>query len=179
MSEKFARAIPRPVPGAYNPIRDLVQNVAALELLQPSSTIWLVSPWLRDIELLDNRAGAYSAVGPDLPLTRLHLSHILAHVVRSGGQLVIVTRFPRQTRFLIDRLRIQLSEADYEARVRHDQMEALHTKGWLGDAYGIAGSMNFTNNGLWHQDELITFHTDPHELAKLRLEFTRSYGGGA
>ena len=179
MSDKQARAIPRPVPGSHNPIRDLVQNVAVMELIRPSATIWLVSPWLRDIELLDNRTGAYSAVGPELPLTKLRLSHVLAHIVRSSGHLVLFTRNATEGHFVLDRLRSLLPEREFEAHVQSGVRNELHTKGWLGDGYCISGSMNFTNNGLWHQEELLTFHTDPHELGKLQMEFTDCYGGPA
>ena len=42
-------------------IRELLESLFAAELLSPSRCLWLVSPWLTDLELLDNRAGAWSA----------------------------------------------------------------------------------------------------------------------
>ena len=41
---------------ARNEVRELLQSIFVSELLRPSKEIWLVSPWLSDIEVVDDTA---------------------------------------------------------------------------------------------------------------------------
>ena len=40
-------------------IIDLIQSLLVLELIKPSKTIWVGSPWISDIQLFDNRGLQY------------------------------------------------------------------------------------------------------------------------
>lgn len=173
------RDIARPVPGLVKSVRNLVENVAAMELLQPSSVIWLVSPAIRDIEVLDNRAGAYRAAGPDLPLTRLRLSRILARAVASGGRLMLYTHQLSESRFLMEQLKGLLPARDLAERVICGERDLLPTVGWLGDDYCLTGSMNFAHADLWHRDDKMTMQTCPQRVEQLRRQFSQSYGAPA
>lgn len=42
---------------AAREIEVLVQNLLVLEMLAPSQDLWVVSAWVSDIEVIDNRAG--------------------------------------------------------------------------------------------------------------------------
>ncbi len=44
-------------------VRELLETVLVSELIMPSPTIWLVSPWITDLEILDNRSAAFSING--------------------------------------------------------------------------------------------------------------------
>ena len=46
-------------------IQELITLMMVGELLDPGSTVWIVSPWISDVPLLDNRAGSFDAVNPE------------------------------------------------------------------------------------------------------------------
>src|SRR6185295_9649576 len=87
-----ARLIHKTASRARNEARELLELIFAAELLQPSSCLWIVSPWLRDIPVLDNRNGAYLALGPDLPRTEVRLTRALRELVLRGTRLIIASR---------------------------------------------------------------------------------------
>ena len=46
-----------------NVMREVLQLIFASELIQPSRCLWLVSPWLRNIPILDNSLGDHLKTG--------------------------------------------------------------------------------------------------------------------
>ena len=57
-------------------------------------------------------------------------------------------------------------------------VEELHLKGILGDGYYLAGSMNFTYNGITINEEAVTYETSAEAIAEQKLIFTNRWGGG-
>ncbi|MEH2096321.1 MULTISPECIES: hypothetical protein [unclassified Nostoc] len=55
--------------------------------------------------------------------------------------------------------------------------EELHAKGILGDGYYLAGSMNFTYNGITINEKVVTYETSPEAIAEQQLIFTNRWGG--
>ncbi|MEH2197457.1 phospholipase D-like domain-containing protein [Nostoc sp.] len=55
--------------------------------------------------------------------------------------------------------------------------EELHAKSILGDGYYLAGSMNFTYNGITINEEVVTYETSPEAIAEQQLIFTNRWGG--
>ena len=45
-------------------IRELLELLFTAELLLPSRCLWIISPWLSDLDLLDNRSDAFSSLDP-------------------------------------------------------------------------------------------------------------------
>lgn len=158
---------------ARNGARELLQIIFASELLKPSRCLWIVSPWLRDIPVLDNTTGAFLFLCPDFPLTDIRLSRVLRELVGRGTTLVIATRSDAGNQQVIEGLK-GLDRPD--AIFFHERPE-LHAKGIVGDRYSLVGSMNFTYNGLERLTEMLVFETDEGSLEQLRLAFRREYGG--
>jgi len=73
-------------------IIELIQSTLALELFQPSKTLWLGSAWISDIPILNNRAFQFSSLEPDWPAEMISLSSVLLAIARRGTQLIIITR---------------------------------------------------------------------------------------
>ena len=48
----------------FSQIPVLLQALFSAELLVPSRRLWLVSPWISDIPILDNTAAGFSMLGP-------------------------------------------------------------------------------------------------------------------
>ena len=159
-----------------NAVRELLQVIFASELLTPSRCLWIVSPWLRDVPVLDNRAGSFLSLCPDFPKTEIRLSRILRELVSRGTQLVVATRPDAGNRQVIDGLGDILGLRD--SLTFHERAD-LHARGIVGDRYSLIGSMNLTYNGLDYLTEMLIFQTERDQVEQLRLAFLQEYGGVA
>ena len=163
---------------AKNEVRELLQALFVAELLAPSRCMWLVSPWLRDLPVVDNTSAEFQALDPDWSRRPILLSEVLLGIARRGATVVVATRpGDDTTAYLANTLEQRTLDAGVAGQLRVIRRENLHAKGLLGDTYCLSGSMNFTFSGVNYSDELLTFQTDPHEVHALRLMFEREYGG--
>lgn len=177
MSRSETRVIFRTSGAAQHEIRELLASLLVAELISPSERLWLVSPWLRDVLLLDNRSAAFRGVGPGWARRELGLFDVLSELMRRGSKLTVVTRpGDGNERALADLVRIVGTRPAAE-RLRMDTRPDLHAKGLLGDDYCLSGSMNFTRNGIENLDEMVTYTTNPEQIGALRIEFDLEYGG--
>ena len=160
---------------ARNSARELLQLIFVSELLMPSRCLWIVSPWLRDVPVLDNTTGSFLFLCPDFPRSEVRLSRVLRELVERGTTVVIATRADAGNRQVVDELE-GVSRAD--AVIFHERSE-LHAKGIVGDRYSLIGSMNLTFNGLERLTEMLVFQNDRGSVEQLRLAFRREYGGVA
>ena len=158
-------------------IRDLLAGAFASELIAPSRCLWLVSPWLRDIEVLDNRSAAFRGVGPTWGRRTVRLYEALAALAERGSSLVVATRSSDDGKRAIDELRRRLAEAQVDDRLSAVSRPELHAKGLLADGFCISGSMNFTHHGVQHAEEMIRYETAAERVAELRVAFRAEYGG--
>src|SRR5205823_11740732 len=134
--------------------------------------LWLVSAWLRDIPVLDNRAGAYAALAPDFARVEVRLSRVLSELIARGTRVVLATRPSPDGGIVADALR----SAGHGDRILVRELPELHVKGLVGDSYALIGSMNLTHNGIANLTELLQFETDRAHVATLRTEFRTAYG---
>lgn len=153
--------------------RELLQSIFASELVSPSRCLWIVSPWLRDIPVLDNTSGTFTSLGSDFPKSFVRLSQVLRELVVRGSAVVIATRKESGNRQVMD----ALGSVSAETSVTFRERDVLHAKGLVGDAYSLTGSMNLTYNGLERLDEMLLFETRRSEVEELRLAFHNEYGG--
>jgi phosphatidylserine/phosphatidylglycerophosphate/cardiolipin synthase-like enzyme len=158
---------------ARNAVRELLQIVFAAELLAPSRSLWLVSPWIRDIPVLDNTTGSFLSLCPDFPLTEVRLSLVLRQLLARGSRVVIATRPDPGNTQVYDSLR---GIGPVDGLIFHERAE-LHAKGIVADAFCLIGSMNLTYNGLDRLTEMLIFETNRPAVEQLRLSFQREYGG--
>jgi hypothetical protein len=154
-------------------VPDLLQALFVAELLQPSRCLWLVSPWISDIPVLDNRAGGFSSLEPGWPRAGVRLSQVLHRLLRQGTAVVIASRPLEHNRALRERLQGEAAGLPLAL----PQAEELHAKGILGDGYFLSGSMNFTSNGITLNEEVLTYITDPAEVARQHVLFQDRWGG--
>jgi len=154
-------------------VADLLQNIFAAEVVAPSRCLWLVSPWISDIVILDNRANSFSTVAREWSRTRTRLSAVLSYLIHRGAGVVIATRPDEHNTDFLARLRASVGETD---RLRVHQTHALHEKGVLGDRFYFSGSMNLTHNGITFNEEVLHFFTDPQTVAATRHAFVHRWG---
>jgi phosphatidylserine/phosphatidylglycerophosphate/cardiolipin synthase-like enzyme len=176
MNILFRRIFKTQTTGATT-IQELLQSMFVSEVLQPSEEIWIVSPWISNVVLIDNRTGNFDALNPEWGRREIRLAEVLATLMARGTMVQIVTRGEASN----DAFRTRIGELAHEhgldeqvSVLIHNQ---LHTKGILLGGCLLMGSMNLTYNGMVINDEWVEFSIDPQELARTRLEF-RHYGVG-
>ena len=159
-------------------VRELLESLFAIELLDPGEEIWLVSPWISDIPVLDNRAGSYSGLEPSWPKRHLTLAELLAFALRTQPQcrLYIVTRPGEHTARFCERLRTIIALDGNSDRLNlDDRRPELHTKGLVTARFALNGSMNFTYNGVEALDETVQLEISPTRVAQFRLNLHGHY----
>lgn len=152
-------------------IRELLQSMFLGELLRTGKTAWIVSPWVSNVVLLDNRSGNFDALNPEWGRREIRLSDALLSLLTRGRQVVIVTRdVGSNVKFMNDFCEMADQHMVLE-QVEVVVRDNLHTKGILFSESLLLGSMNLTFTGLEINDEWIQFSTDSEDLARTRLEF--------
>lgn len=157
---------------------DLLAGLFSAELCLASRCLWLVSPWVSDVELLDNSAGTFGS------LTRfgkrpVRLAEVLIALASSGTHIVVGTTADEHNKRFLERLRLLADDL----RVSHlittsiDASNKLHTKALTGDDFALAGSMNITFNGIQVREELVDLRTDDAYVAQARMDAFDRFGG--
>ena len=162
---------------SQNLIRELLQLMFLGELLAPDrDRAWLVSPWISNVVLFDNRAGGFNAVNPDWGSREIRLVEIAVDLMARGTPLGIATSFDQHNSALIDAISDAAAEAGLSDKLMIVRRQHLHTKGVLLKRGLLSGSMNMTYNGLELNDEMVIYDTNLKTLAEARLNF-ESYAG--
>jgi hypothetical protein len=156
---------------------DFLSSIFVRELINPSSCLWIVSPWITDIPLIDNRFGSFPFLD-FLGRKRITMSQVLIELVRRDSQIVVGTRVdPKNFRFL-ESLRKHQTEFDNRIVLfEQDESERLHDKAMCGDDFLISGSMNFTFAGAILNQENIRLDTDPQIISETRIDLSERFGG--
>jgi hypothetical protein len=157
-------------------VRDLLQAVFATELMAPSRCLWLISPWVTDIFVIDNRALSFIALEPSWGQGQVRLSQALLKLLDLGTTIHLATRPDTVTQRFAAQLRSLVAGWEQPPLHIHESSE-LHEKGILGDTYYLSGSMNFTYHGITLNEEAINFYTDPSVVAQHRITFINRWGG--
>lgn len=154
-------------------VADVLQTVLVAELLAPSTALWLVSPWISDIPVLDNRDGAISNMGYDWAYRLILLSEVLPDILDADTRVTVVLRGENENLTFRSRL-AGLSDA-YPKSLRVIESEDVHEKGLLTDHALVAGSMNFTFSGRAHNVEALLLDTNDQRINQVHLELSQTY----
>lgn len=162
---------------SQNLIRELLQMMFLGELLAPGGArVWLVSPWISNIVLFDNRAGGFGTVNPEWRNREIRLIEVLSDVMIRGTDLAVATSFDAHNEPLISALTMAAEEAGVKEKLCIVRRQHLHIKGILLKRGLLTGSMNITYNGLEVNDEMVVYDTSANNLAEARINF-ESYLG--
>jgi phosphatidylserine/phosphatidylglycerophosphate/cardiolipin synthase-like enzyme len=173
MSEAFAsRRIFKSAVTSQNLIRELLQLMLLGELMAPGGArVWLVSPWISDVVILDNRAAGFNAVNPEWGAREIRLVEIAVQLMARGCPLGLATSLDKHNELFLDALTDAAAEAGVADKLSVVRRENLHTKGILLRRGLLTGSMNITYRGLELNDEAVTYDTTPQSLAQARISF--------
>lgn len=166
------RRIFRSAATSQDVVRELLQIMWLAELMAPSDEVWLVSPWLSDFVLLDNRSGRFDSVNPQWQRREIRLVDYTTQLMTAGARVVVVTRPDQHNLTFLGRIQDRAKESALEENLEVLQRERLHTKGILTSGGILMGSMNLTYSGLELNEESVYYETSPEAIAKARVEFS-------
>ena len=72
-------------------VLDLLAALLALEVVRPSRCLWLASPWVTDLPIIDNRFGDFPALDP-VGRRKVTLSEVLVAIACESATVVVATR---------------------------------------------------------------------------------------
>ncbi len=175
------RVIRRAADQSRAAVSDLLEAVLVAELTAPGTRLLVVSPWITDFPVVDNRAGRFSQLDPQWGATRIRLSSVLRSLLLRGVELKVACRPGTREDEFIDRLRVAAGTDgtnDLLVLQRHDDVlrERGHEKALVADSWALHGSMNFTYSGVELNGELVTFTTDVPTVATVRSELEPIFG---
>lgn len=157
---------------SQNLIRELLQLMLLGELLAPGGErAWLVSPWISNILLFDNRAGGFGSVNPEWGNREVRLVEVAVNLIARGTPLGIATSFDDHNDAFIATVSEAAEEAGLSDQLLVVKRQRLHTKGVLLKRGLLTGSMNLTYSGLELNDEMVVYDTNTKTLAEARLNF--------
>ena len=156
-------------------IQELLQTMFVAEILLPGEDVWIVSPWISNVVLVDNRSGNFDALNPEWGRREIRLADVLVTLMSHGTRAHIVTRNESSNDSFRTRILDLANENDLQDFLTVRIHNQLHTKGILLTRSLLMGSMNLTHNGMTINDEWVEFSLDPSDLSRTRLEFGR-YG---
>ncbi|MEX2375169.1 MAG: protein DpdJ [Dehalococcoidia bacterium] len=150
-------------------VADVLHAVFASELIQPSAPLWIVSAWLSDVTVLDNRGGELLSIAPALPIRHVRLVETITELVSRGGDVRVVVRDDPHNRPVVSRLRA-LEERTTAGRISVAVRRDLHDKIIATRRLLVEGSMNLTHRGAAVNEEGVRLVADPADVSQQRLE---------
>jgi hypothetical protein len=153
--------------GKSSQLIDILSSIFALELFAPSKKIYLFSPWITDVSLLNNAYGQYRSLIPESDQPIIRLSSLLNVLSGRGSNICILTRPEgKNTGIFLARLG-ELIQWKYNPN--------LHEKILITDHFYFRGSMNFTYSGINLNDEHSELSTDLSYVSQAFIEAKRSW----
>ena len=153
-------------------VNDLVQVLLISELLDPSSELLVLSPWISDIVVIDNSAGQFKSLLPGMPARPIRFTEVLNELARRGTRVRLVIRDDDKNAVVRAQIEdVPTSGSRPEVVIR----DILHDKGILSDCFHVHGSMNFTYFGQAVNEEGVTVTSDPDSIARARLDYQRRF----
>lgn len=152
-------------------IQELLQSMFVAEMLISNGELWIVSPWISNVVLIDNRSGNFDSLNPEWGRREVRLVDVLIALMIRGTVVRIITRSDETNRAFVGKLSDTASQLALDGQVSITVREQLHTKGVLLSNSLLMGSMNLTYNGMVINDEWVEFSLDQEDLARTRLEF--------
>lgn len=167
-----SRRIFKSLATSQNLVRELLQMMLLAEIVSPGDQrAWLVSPWISNVVVFDNRAGGFASINPAWGEREIRLTEVALHLMARGTRLGIATNLDGHNDAFLDAIRAGAEEAGLSEKLLIVRRQNLHVKGILLKRGLLTGSMNLTYNGLELNDETVVFDTASSAVAQARLNF--------
>jgi hypothetical protein len=172
--------------GAQPALMSALQQLFVAEMLRPSSSVWLISPWISDLEVIDNSTYGFQHLAPEWPLGGVRLSTVLAALLERQVAVQVVTRpmppaYRRQdahnaTQRFVQELKRQAPEGAQLLVIRDKYDAREHSKGILTERVMMHGSMNLTYSGVRINGEHVRLTRDSDEISEAYLACIDRWG---
>jgi hypothetical protein len=157
-------------------LSDLLQALFSIELMHPSAVVTLVSAWVSDVNVIDNRDGSFA--GLNLPTRQIRLPEVLGRLAESGANVFVACNEDVHNQLFAEILKEEARRRGCLERVHVRVTANLHIKGLATDSFHLAGSMNFTHNGINVLGEEVTLRLDFDEVERAQIEYHGLYFAG-
>lgn len=154
-------------------IPDLLQTIFVSEMIAPSACLWIVSPWISDIPIINNTTNSFQYLDTSWGRTQVRFSQVIKSLADLDTTIHVATRPDTHNQSFIDRLKESIKKDKIHIHI----VDILHEKGIVGDSFYLGGSMNFTHNGITFNEEAVIYDTDQQIVAGRRLIFKDHWGG--
>ena len=154
---------------------EFLQSLFVAELICPSSQMWISSPWVNDVNLIDNTARQFGSLVPAWPTTMIRLSSVLGALIERGVKITAIVNYDVQNNEFVDRLQ-RMKDELLTDDLRIIRTRDVHEKGIVSDHFTIDGSMNFTFRGIHINQEYLGYRCDPELVFQRRLVLEERWG---
>ncbi|MGW4580327.1 hypothetical protein KI427_09130 [Rhodococcus ruber] len=152
---------------------DVVQSLFVSEILSPSKDVWLLSPWISDIPVIDNRAGAFTGMLPEMTVRMILLTDALIELAKRGSRVHVVVRPDARNMKVTEKL---AAAAETNEFIKVLEKKNLHEKALLTSRFHLHGSMNFTHYGREVNEEALVLDTDADNISRANLDYHERFG---
>ena len=152
-------------------IKEVLGSTLAGLILSPQE-IWLVTAWISDFDLLDNRSGNWNYLHAGWGNRFISFIELLEVAVISGCKLSLIVKKSEVNEPAIKKICNNLNNhKNFKLGITDD----LHIKGLLTESCFMRGSMNFTFSGANRNEELVDFSREQTTIFDARIEFKNTY----
>ncbi|MFD6677672.1 phospholipase D-like domain-containing protein DpdK [Rhodococcus zopfii] len=152
---------------------DVVQSLFVSEILSPSRDVWLLSPWISDIPVIDNRAGAFTGMFPGMTVRMILLTDALIELAMRGSHVHVIVRPDPRNMKVTEKL---ATAAGTAVPIEIVEKQNLHEKALLTSRFHLYGSMNFTHYGREVNEEALVLDTDADNISRANLDYHERFG---
>ncbi|WP_197523528.1 phospholipase D-like domain-containing protein DpdK [Actinokineospora pegani] len=169
------RLIHRQAASPSREIAECLEGMLLSELLSPGRSLLVMSPWMSDFPVVDNRGGRFTSIEQSWTASLVPFSAVLrALLVRRVEVRLACGPGDRDSEFAkrvergaqLDGTSARLSISP----LPHSDKALSHEKALVADTWAIYGSMNLTYRGVTFNGELITVTTDLATVTKVGTE---------
>ena len=144
-------------------LKDTLSSLLLLEVLIPSKEIYLISPWISNAPIIDNKNGQFIDLFPYAESQNITLSEIIKTLVNKGTSMRIICD-------LSDNNTIRfIREIGNVAGVEFRDLKNNHEKGLCTENFYLHGSMNFTYRGIHINGENVRVTLKPEDIKQALL----------
>ena len=157
---------------------ELLGSIFIAELISPSRCLWLVSPWISDIPIVDNTTNSFEPLRSWGPRA-VRLSEMLVTLAGLGSTVVVGTTSTATNNAFLQRTCRLFEDRGLDSclLIDIDASGELHEKAITGDDFVVTGSMNITQSGVFVKEEFLEFRTDQEFVAGSRMDAYERFGG--
>jgi hypothetical protein len=148
----------------------LLSNLMISLVLDPAKDLIIDSPWIQDLDLIDNRGNEYVWIFPEHERKRISLIEILYRLAQYGTKIIIHTKPDNNNNVFVDRFRAKISSEFPNCKIILNA--TTHSKGIVCDNFFLGGSMNITYSGVHIAREQVRLTAEKSAIAAHLLELS-------